>query len=95
MKLGLREANQHFSKAIRAVRGGKEVVLTDRGRPVAIITPVKQASTVETALKTMADEGLITLPSRGGLTPASRWKPVSVKGKPLSHTILDDREDRA
>jgi prevent-host-death family protein len=94
MKLGLREANQHFSRAIRAVRGGKEVVLTDRGRPIAIITPVKEEQSEESALKTMADEGLITLPSRRGPTPPPRWKPVSVKGKPLSRTILEDREDR-
>jgi prevent-host-death family protein len=42
MKLGLREANQHFSKAIKAVRGGKEVVLTERGRPIAVIKPATQ-----------------------------------------------------
>jgi prevent-host-death family protein len=95
MKLGLREANQHFSKAIRAVRGGKEVILTERGRPIAIIMPVRQEPSEESALRTMADEGLITLPSRRGLTPAPRWKPVRVKGKPLSQTILEDREDRA
>jgi prevent-host-death family protein len=44
MKLGLREANQHFSKAIKAVRAGKEVVLTERGRPIAAIKPVKQSA---------------------------------------------------
>ena len=31
MRMGLREANQRFSKAIKAVKGGKEVVLTERG----------------------------------------------------------------
>ncbi|MGH9257788.1 MAG: type II toxin-antitoxin system Phd/YefM family antitoxin [Vicinamibacterales bacterium] len=31
MRLGLREANQRFSKAVKAVRAGKEVILTDRG----------------------------------------------------------------
>ena len=41
MKLGLREANQHFSKAIKAVRAGKEVVLTERGQPIAVIKPIK------------------------------------------------------
>ena len=95
MKLGLREANQQFSKAIKAVRGGKEVILTDRGRPVAIIMPVKEEQSDESTLKSMADEGLITLPSRRGLTPAPSWKPVTVKGKPLSQTILEDRDDRA
>ena len=55
MKLGLREANQHFSKAIKAVRGGKEVILTERGRPIAIIKPVRQEPSEEAALQAMAD----------------------------------------
>jgi prevent-host-death family protein len=95
MKLGLREANQHFSKAIKAVRGGKEVVLTERGRPIAIIKPVKEEPSEQAALKVMADEGLIRLSSRKGPTPALRWKPASIKGKPLSQTIIEDRDDRA
>jgi prevent-host-death family protein len=40
MRLGLREANQRFSQTIKAVRAGKEVILTDRGRPIAVITPM-------------------------------------------------------
>lgn len=95
MKLGLREANQQFSKAIKAVRAGKEVVLTDRGRPIAVIRPIKEADTQQAALQQMADEGLITLPLRKGPMPAPRWKPVKAKGKALSQTIIEDREDRA
>ena len=38
MRIGLREANQQFSKAIKAVKAGEEVVLTERGKPVAVIT---------------------------------------------------------
>ena len=94
MRLGLREANQHFSKAMKAVRGGKEVVLTERGRPIAIIKPVREERSEEAALQAMADEGLITLPSRKGPTPAPRWKPVAVEGRPVSHTVIEDREDR-
>jgi prevent-host-death family protein len=95
MKLGLREANQRFSKAIKAVRAGKEVVLTERGRAIAVIKPLQEADTQEAALKAMADEGLITLPSRQGPMPVPRWRPVKIKGKPLSQTIIEDREDRA
>ncbi len=94
MKLGLREANQHFSRAIKAVRGGKEVILTERGRPIAIIKPIADEQSEEAAVQAMADEGLVTLPARTGPTPAPRWKPVRVKGKPLSETIAEDREDR-
>ena len=95
MKLGLREANQQFSKAIKAVRAGKEVVLTERGRPIAVIKPIKQDDTQQAALQQMADEGLITLPSRKGPMASPRWRPVKVKGKPVSQTIIEDREDRA
>ena len=95
MKLGLREANQRFSKAIKAVRAGKEVVLTERGRPIAVIKPITQSDTREAALQAMADEGLLTLPSRPGPMPPPRWRPVKIKGRPLSQTIIEDREDRS
>lgn len=93
MKLGLREANQHFSKAIKAVRAGQNVVLTDRGQPIAVITPVTDEHEQDAVLNRMAEEGLITLPSRKG--PLPRFEPIRIKGKPLSQTIIDDRDDRA
>ncbi len=92
MRLGLREANQHFSKAIKAVRAGKEVILTERGRPIAVIKPIKGEHEQDTSLKRMADEGLITLPSRKG--PLPRFEPIPITGKPLSQTIIEDRDDR-
>jgi prevent-host-death family protein len=95
MRLGLREANQRFSQAIKAVRAGKEVILTDRGHPIAVITPIKGERDREAALQTMAQQGLITVAARKGPMPTPRWRPVKVKGKPVSRTIIDDREDTA
>jgi len=92
MKLGLREANHHFSKAIKAVRAGKEVVLTERGQPIAVIKPIKAEPAEDAALQQMASEGLITLPTRKG--PLPRFEPVRITGTPLSHTIIDSRDDR-
>ena len=92
MKLGLREANQRFSKAIKAVRAGKDVVLTERGRPIAVIKPLGGGE--DDALRAMADEGLVTLPARKGRMPSPRWRPASVKGRPLSETIVENRDDR-
>ena len=95
MKLGLREANQQFSRAIKAVRAGKEVVLTERGQPIAVIKPIKEEATLKASIQAMVDEGFLTPATRKGPTPAPRWRPVKVKGKPLSQTIIDHREDRA
>lgn len=95
MRLGLREANQHFSKAMRAVRAGKAVILTERGRPVAVIQPIKEQDAQDAALRVMADEGFIVMATRKGPMPTPRWRPVTVKGKPLSRTVIEDREDRA
>jgi prevent-host-death family protein len=94
MKLGLREANQQFAKAIRAVRAGREVVLTDRGQPIAVITPIKGAHAQQAAVQAMADEGLVRPAARTGPMPAARWRPVKVTGAPLSQTVVDDRDDR-
>jgi hypothetical protein len=68
--------------------------LREARRPVAVCEPIKEADTEQTALQQMADEGLITLPSRKGPMPSARWKPVKVKGKSLSRTIIEDRTRR-
>ena len=47
------------------------------------------------ALREMAEQGLINLPDRKGPMPAARWRPVKVKGAPISQTIIDEREDTA
>jgi prevent-host-death family protein len=36
-----REANQSFSKLLRAVAEGEEVVITRRGKPVARLAPIE------------------------------------------------------
>ena len=95
MRLGLREANQRFSKAIRAVRAGKEVVLTERGHPIAVIKPIRDEDVQEATFRAMVDEGLITPAARKGPMPTPTWRPVKVKGKLLSQTVIEDREDRA
>jgi prevent-host-death family protein len=36
-QVSLREANQHFSRYIKAVERGEEIIITRRGRPIAKI----------------------------------------------------------
>lgn len=39
--IGLREANQAFSRCIREVEAGEEYVITRKGQPVARLVPVR------------------------------------------------------
>lgn len=43
-KAGIREARQDLSALIEDVRKGREIVITDRGRPVARLVPPLPAS---------------------------------------------------
>ena len=77
------------------MRAGKEVVLTERGHPIAVIKPIRDEDEQEATLRAMVDEGLITPAALKGPMPTPTWRPVKVKGKPLSQTVIEDREDRA
>ena len=39
--VGIRDAKMHFSKYIKMVQKGTEVIITDRGRPVGKIVPIQ------------------------------------------------------
>lgn len=90
--MGLREANQNFGKAIRAVKAGKVVVLTERGEPIATMQPVDRAATVEGAVQQLVREGLL----RPALEPGSiadDWKPLRIEGISLSRTLRELRDE--
>lgn len=38
-----REANQHFSRLLKAAAEGEDVVITRRGKPVAKLVPIETA----------------------------------------------------
>jgi prevent-host-death family protein len=94
MRMGLREANQQFSKAIKAVKAGKEVVLTERGKPIAVIKPLEQKENQETVIRRLEAEGLLRPALKRGPMRAPRWKPLRIKGKPLSQIISEERDER-
>jgi len=43
-KAGVREARQNLTGLLDDVRRGREVVITERGRPVAKLVPIKSQS---------------------------------------------------
>jgi prevent-host-death family protein len=90
MRIGLREANQSFSKAMAAVRAGKEVILTERGKPIAVIRPLTKPPAGEAALRAMEAAGLLQRPT----SPRRRrpFRPIRLEGKSFSQTIRDERD---
>ncbi|MDH3444677.1 MAG: type II toxin-antitoxin system prevent-host-death family antitoxin [Deltaproteobacteria bacterium] len=91
MRMGLREANQRFSRAIAAVKAGKDVVLTERGRPIAVIKPLDPNKDNRAVIRRMEADGILRPAVRPGLMPA--WKPIRIKGRPMSETLREEREE--
>ncbi|MGH7846776.1 MAG: type II toxin-antitoxin system Phd/YefM family antitoxin [Candidatus Binatia bacterium] len=94
MRMGLREANQRFSKAIKAVKQGKEVILTERGKPIAVIKPLKPIEDEQAVIRRLESEGILRPAVKRGPMPKPTWKPIRVKGKPMSQTISEERDER-
>jgi prevent-host-death family protein len=46
-RIGIRELRQRASDYLRRVEAGETIEVTDRGRPVALLTPIPKASPVE------------------------------------------------
>ncbi len=94
MRMGLREANQRFSQAMKAVKAGKEVVLTERGKPIAVIKPLKPVEDEQAVIQRLEAEGFLRSGPKSG-KPMPVWSsPVRIKGKPMSQTISEERDER-
>ncbi|MGH9225026.1 MAG: type II toxin-antitoxin system Phd/YefM family antitoxin [Acidimicrobiales bacterium] len=46
-RVGIRELRQRASELLRLVEQGETIEVTDRGRPVALLTPVPEGSGLE------------------------------------------------
>lgn len=92
MRMGLREANQYFTRAIKAVKAGHDVVLTERGKPIARISPLRV--TADRAIARMVAEGRLSLGAPPEPIKHRRWRPIRIKGAPLSRTLRTDRDAR-
>lgn len=90
MRMGLREANQHFSAAMRAVRAGRTILLTDRGRPVAVLKPVRGEHDPDDGRTRLEMAGLLRKATREGRLPA--YRPVTLRGAAFGKTLRDERD---
>ncbi|MBI3600330.1 MAG: type II toxin-antitoxin system prevent-host-death family antitoxin [Nitrospinae bacterium] len=91
LQVGLREANMHFSKYLKIVREGQEVVVTERGTPVAIIKPLIKEETPEDRVRLLEEQGILRKAVKGKFPLGSQ---ITIAGKPLSESVIEGRKNR-
>lgn len=92
IKVGLREANQHFSRYIKMLKNGDEIILTERGKPVAVIKPLRQEEdTEEKKIKQLEQQGILKHAEKERIT---LHRLITIPGKSLAQTLSEGREER-
>jgi prevent-host-death family protein len=89
--VGVKELKKRLTHYLRRTKAGEEVIVTERGKPIALLQPIQSATNVcslQSRLAQLEAQGLLTAPQR---QPLTRVRQVKVGGPPFSTIILDDR----
>ena len=84
MEVGIRELRADLSRYLKRVREGEEIVVTDRGTPIARITPADGRSKLDELIAA----GVLTPPVNRG--PRKVPKPMKIKGG-ISDLVIEQR----
>ena len=82
--MGIRELRADLSRWVQRVRSGENVVVTDRGKPVARLVPVDGERKIDQLIR----EGVVIPAPRKWRGPLP--KPIEVTGS-VSELVLEDR----
>jgi prevent-host-death family protein len=86
--VGIRELKTHLSRHLKRVRAGARLLVTERGRSIATISPVEASVDIEWAHQLLA-EGRAHW---SGGKPTGARNPVSLSGKrTASAVVLENR----
>ncbi len=89
--IGIREARINLSKLIKDVRDGMEIIITDRGTPVAKLVPAQgQTLTLEDRIKNYQSCGLIESCPQSEKIDSS---PIELPREPAQRYIREERSD--
>lgn len=81
-RIGIRELREDLSRAIRRVRAGEALEVTDRGLPVARIVPI---GPVAGPLSALVAEGKVRPARRAGPLP----RPLDLRSRMTSEEAID------
>ena len=93
IKASISKLRAKFSQYLDAVRAGQEVLVTDRGKPVAILAPVRGDEEEETRRDALIRTGRLRPPRRplaGGFWKKPR--PADPEGRSL-FALLEERAE--
>ena len=89
MDVSVRNLKDHLSEYLRRVQNGQAVTVTDHGRPVAALVPLKRKPDSPAArLAQLEASGEVTAPTS---TRFSKVRRTRVRGRSVSSTLLSDR----
>jgi antitoxin (DNA-binding transcriptional repressor) of toxin-antitoxin stability system len=87
---GIKEIKNNLSRFLAQVKAGEEVMITERGKPVARI--IKENSSnlrIRKALAPLTESGLVVLPSSGLKKNGLVYH--EAEGKNVSAMVIEDR----
>ncbi len=90
-RVGVRKLKDKLSGYLSRAKRGEKIVVTDRGKPVAMLTAVEQPPsppTLDDILNRLEAEGHL----RRGRGRLGFNEPVPSTGKPASQIIIEERE---
>ncbi|MBI5179488.1 MAG: type II toxin-antitoxin system Phd/YefM family antitoxin [Nitrospinae bacterium] len=90
--VGVRELKNRLTHYLKVVGKGNLLVVTDRGKPVAVMSSVETGAggrTLDERLALLASRGDIALPSKND--SFKTLKPVRTKGTPASRLVSEER----
>ena len=90
--VGARELKTRLGRYLRAVRDGATITVTERGQPVARLSPIAEHEEgIDAVLAELDAQGLIT---RASGEPFARLEALRIRGEPIDTTIDRERDDR-
>jgi antitoxin (DNA-binding transcriptional repressor) of toxin-antitoxin stability system len=94
--VGIRDLKNRLSEYVREVRGGEEILVTDRGEVVAELrppTPPEARASIHPGLAALARRGILVLGKANSPDLYAPLPPIMVTGS-TAELLAEEREDR-
>jgi len=85
--VGVRALKNQLSRFLKRVQAGERLLVTDRGKPVALLSP-PSATATDRRIEAMLREGVARW---GGGKPTGSRRPPRVKGPSVARAVIEGR----